>query len=44
MHDQWRAIYLDAEVKAKEAKAGIWGGVFVRPEDWRHRKVRLECE
>ena len=42
--DPLREAYLEAEAKARAAGLGIWAGDFIRPEDWRHHKARLECE
>lgn len=30
--------YKAAEHRAREASVGIWGGSFIRPDDWRHAK------
>jgi len=31
-----RGRYLADELRARSAKAGVWGGAFDKPEDWRH--------
>ena len=35
--------FVDAEIAARNAKAGIWAGEFVMPWDWR-KGVRMEGE
>ena len=42
--DPIRAEYLDAEAGAKKSAKGIWGEIFIPPDQWRHRRARLECE
>jgi len=42
--DPLKAIYLDAEARARAAAVGIWAGAFMPPDEWRNRKARLECE
>lgn len=39
----YSTAYVPAELKAKEAKAGIWAGEFVAPWDWR-QGLRLDGE
>ncbi len=40
---QYSTVYVPAELKARAARAGIWGGEFVSPWDWR-QGLRLEGE
>jgi endonuclease YncB( thermonuclease family) len=35
--------YVSAELKARQAKAGVWSGQFVMPWDWR-QGLRLDGE
>lgn len=42
--DPLRAMYLDAEAKAKKEKAGIWASEMIPPDQWRRNRARLECE
>ncbi|MGE3335523.1 MAG: thermonuclease family protein [Rhodospirillaceae bacterium] len=42
--DPLRAMYLDAEAKAKKAKIGIWASEMIPPDQWRRNRARLECE
>lgn len=39
-----RGRYLADELRARSAKAGVWGGVFDKPEEWRRgaRRARVE--
>ena len=40
---QYSTEFVDAELAAREAKAGIWAGEFVMPSDWR-KGQRLDGE
>lgn len=42
--DLLRAMYLDAEAKAKKEKVGIWATEMIPPDQWRRNRARLECE
>jgi len=42
--DPLRAMYLDAEAKAKKEKVGIWASEMIPPDQWRRNRARLECE
>lgn len=42
--DPLRAMYLDAEAKAKKEKVGIWATEMIPPDQWRRNRARLECE
>jgi len=39
----YSTAYVPAELKARQAKAGIWGGQFIQPWDWR-QGLRLAGE
>lgn len=39
----YSTAYVQAELKARKAKAGIWAGAFISPWDWR-QGLRLEGE
>ena len=39
----YSTAYVPAELKAREAKAGVWAGEFVAPWDWR-QGLRLDGE
>lgn len=39
----YSTAYVSAELKAREAKAGIWAGEFISPWDWR-QGLRLDGE
>jgi endonuclease YncB( thermonuclease family) len=39
----YSTAYVEAELKARTAKAGMWAGEFIMPWDWRHG-LRLDGE
>ncbi len=39
----YSTAYVEAELKAREAKAGVWSGEFIAPWDWR-KGLRLDGE
>ena len=39
----YSTVYVPAELKARQAKAGIWAGEFIEPWDWR-QGLRLDGE